>query len=348
MSILRKLLYPFSILYGEVTSGRNVLYNKKILKSSTFEIPTIVVGNLSVGGTGKTPQIEYLARLLQSRYKTAILSRGYKRSTKGFVLANENSTVEEIGDEPLQYFKKFKDVLVAVDAERVHGIQQLVKHDAKPEIILLDDAFQHRKVDAGLNILLTPYDDLYVDDVMLPTGNLREKVSGAQRAQIIVVTKCPDKISEENQFEISKKLKVELEQTLFFSKINYASHTKGSKRISLDDLQNYKVLLITGIAKTKPLEDYLSKHQIDFKHIKFKDHHAFTSGDYANIRSNFENLNGENKMILTTEKDYVRGLDQLKDVSYLPIETKFIDHQKDFDELILTYISRDRIRQNES
>ncbi|NNC69408.1 MAG: tetraacyldisaccharide 4'-kinase, partial [Flavobacteriaceae bacterium] len=185
MSLLRKILYPFSILYGEITSARNKMYDRGVLKSTKFEIPVIVVGNLSVGGTGKSPQIEYLIRLLKDDYKVAVLSRGYKRTSKGFIIANEAATVESIGDEPLQFYTKFKNqITVAVDADRVKGIKKLCEH-VDPDVILLDDAFQHRKVEAGLNILLTPYDNLYTDDKMLPTGDLREKVKGASRAQVI-------------------------------------------------------------------------------------------------------------------------------------------------------------------
>ncbi|MCL4123956.1 UNVERIFIED_CONTAM: hypothetical protein GTU68_052690 [Idotea baltica] len=202
MSILRKILYPFSVLYGGITSARNTFYDKGILKSTQFEIPTIVVGNLSVGGTGKTPQVEYLVRLLQDHYKVAILSRGYKRSTKEFIIANTTSTASQIGDEPLQYFKKFSNVIVAVDTDRVNGINKLTQLKEKPDVILLDDAYQHRKVAAGLNILLTPYDDLYVDDKMLPTGNLREKVSAAQNGpKLIVRPNASTELDEKAQFE---------------------------------------------------------------------------------------------------------------------------------------------------
>jgi len=189
VNFIRKILYPFSFVYWMVTTVRNWLYDAGIKKSTKFNIPTIVVGNLSVGGTGKTPQIEMLVRLLKDHYKLAVLSRGYKRKSKGFVLANSKVSVEELGDEPFQFFTKFSNIEVAVDGNRVRGIQQLLKLNTPPEIVLLDDAFQHRKVIGGYAILLTPYNDLYVNDTMLPTGNLRESVAGAKRAQVIVVTK---------------------------------------------------------------------------------------------------------------------------------------------------------------
>ena len=190
MNLLRKLLFPFAILYGIITSLRNYLYDKGILKSYSFDIPVIAVGNLNVGGTGKTPQIEYLIRLLSPNYRVATLSRGYKRKSEGFVLADATSNAEILGDEPFQYFKKFPNIQVAVDADRRNGIEQLVKQKAMPEIILLDDAFQHRKVKAGFYILLTAYDDLFCNDFMLPTGNLRESSNGAKRANLIKTNRC--------------------------------------------------------------------------------------------------------------------------------------------------------------
>ncbi|MEY2867889.1 MAG: hypothetical protein RIR01_289, partial [Bacteroidota bacterium] len=191
MNLLRKILFPFAILYGLVTAIRNFLFDKGILKSYAFDLPIIAVGNLSVGGTGKTPQIEYLIRLLSTKYKVATLSRGYKRKSEGFVLADANVNAEILGDEPFQFFQKFPNIQVAVDANRKNGIEQLLSKNSKPEVILLDDAYQHRKVKAGFYILLTAYGDIYADDFMLPTGNLRESRSGAHRADVVVVTKCP-------------------------------------------------------------------------------------------------------------------------------------------------------------
>ena len=341
MSILRKILYPFSLLYGEVTSSRNRWYDKGVLKSTTFEIPVIVVGNLSVGGTGKTPQIEYLVRLLKDSYTVAILSRGYKRTSKGFLIANTTTKVAEIGDEPMQYFSKFKNVIVAVDADRVNGITQLNKLENKPELVLLDDAFQHRKVEAGLNILLTSYNDLYIDDKVLPTGNLREKVTGANRAQIIVITKCPNVLSEEEQFKISKKLKIELHQTVFFSKIKYANSVENkTTTILTNNLPEYKILLVTGIANTKPLENFLSSKGVDFQHLRFSDHHNFTQKDKHKIEQQFLEITADKKLILTTEKDYVRSFSGVANYYFLPIETTFITHQNDFNTLIKRYVEQ--------
>ena len=340
MSKTRKILYPLSVLYGEITKIRNKMYDKGVLKSIQFDVPVIVVGNLSVGGTGKTPQIEYLIRLLKDSYKIAVLSRGYKRKSKGFVIANDSSNAQQIGDEPFQYYQKFKDIIVAVDADRVNGISQLKSLENPPEIILLDDAFQHRKVVAGFNILLTPYNDLYVDDTMLPTGNLREKVEGADRAQIIVVTKCPQELSEEKQFEIAQKLQPTLYQTVFFSTIDYDTVVKDeNEEILIDDLKEYQVILVTGIANPSPLVTFLTDKKITFEHLKFADHHDFTEKEIAEIKSKFKKITSEKKIILTTEKDFVRLKSGL-DIKYLEIKTTFINHGNDFDKKIMTYVEQ--------
>ena len=327
------------MLYGALTAARNSMYDKGLLKSTKFDIPVITVGNLSVGGTGKSPQIEYLIRLLKDDYKVAVLSRGYQRATKGFMVADKNASADSIGDEPMQFYTKFKDeVIIAVDADRVNGIYQLQER-YKPEIVLLDDAYQHRKVEAGFNILLTPYDNLYVDDVMLPTGDLREKVAGAGRAQVIIVTKCPENISEKEQFEITKKLNVELQQTVFFTKIQYHDSVIGiHENLTLKTLKDTDVLLVTGIAKTKPLTEFLAGQEINFKHLVFKDHHNFTDKDLKKIDNSFKKLASEKKIILTTEKDYVRGFSGKESVFYLPIKTGFLEHGRDFDALIKKYI----------
>ena len=341
MKTLRKILYPFSFLYGEIITIRNKLFDKGVLESTSFNIPTIVVGNLSVGGTGKSPQIEYLIRLLQHKYKVAVLSRGYKRESKGFIIADANSTAKDIGDEPIQFYRKFNNIIVAVDANRVHAINELQNLPNKPDLILLDDAFQHRKVKAGFNILLTPYDNLYVEDKMLPTGDLREKVSGAKRAQIIIVTKCPESLNEEQQFKIANKLQPEVNQTVFFTKIAYAETIQGARKIEVDELNTYKVVLVTGIAITKPLSDFLESKEVDFQHLKYADHHHFTERDLDKINQTFNDIKTEKKLILTTEKDYVRAFDSTNEnVYYLPIETTFLDHQNDFDTLIKTYVEQ--------
>lgn len=340
MNFLRKILFPFSLLYGLITSIRNFLYKNNILKSYTFRTPTIVVGNLSVGGTGKTPQIEYLIRLLQNNYKIAVLSRGYKRKSEGFVLADESATAESIGDEPFQFYKKFKDVIICVDANRVNGIQQLEKLECPPGIILLDDAFQHRKVKAGFYILLTSFNNLYVDDFMLPTGDLREVKSGAKRAQAIIVTKCPSNLSVEAQKDIQQKLKPSLNQPVFFTTISYNNELKGDSIINLDEIKNEEIVLVTGIANPKPLVNYLKSKGVKFKHLKYPDHYHFKNQDIVEIESVYNSIDSKNKIVLTTEKDYVRIFGRLKNVYYISIKTTFINHKNSFNTIINNYVEQ--------
>ncbi|QLC67584.1 tetraacyldisaccharide 4'-kinase [Flavobacterium sp. LPB0248] len=334
MNLLRKLLFPFAILYGFITSIRNFLFDKGVLKSTSFDLPVIAVGNLSVGGTGKTPQIEYLIRLLSDKYKVATLSRGYKRKSEGFVLADENSNAEILGDEPFQFYQKFPNVMVAVDANRTNGIQQLLSQNEKPEIILLDDAYQHRKVKAGFYILLTSYGDLYADDFMLPTGNLRESRSGAERASIVVVTKCPSILTEEEQAIIKSRLKLNYKQQLFFSFIDYDNVIYGkNEKITVSEIKPESKLLLAGIAKPKPFFDYLKNENDEC--LTFPDHHHFSDNDLNAIQNK---ANG--RKIVTTEKDYVRLKDSklVSQLYYLPIKSSFINHQQDFDATILEYV----------
>ena len=316
---------------------RNYLYDAQLIKSTKFSTPTIVVGNLSVGGTGKTPQIEYLIRLLQNNYKVAVLSRGYKRKTKGFIIAKEGETAESIGDEPFQYYQKFSSIIVGVDENRTRGIHQLEQLDNPPEIILLDDAFQHRKVIGGLNILLTPYNDLYVDDFMLPTGNLREHKSGSKRASIIIVTKCPNEISEKERGIIAAKLELKANQTIFFTSISYDMKLKGTSEINLSEFENEELVLVTGIANPTPLTNYLKSKNIRLKHLKYPDHYHFKEQDIVAINEEVKLLTNK-KIVLTTEKDYVRIFADLPNLWYISIETKFVVHKANFDKLIKKYV----------
>lgn len=319
---------------------RNRAFDKGILKSRSFNFPIIVVGNLNVGGTGKSPQIEYLIRLLHNKYKIAVLSRGYKRKSKGFQLADKYSTTSQMGDEPLQFYKKFKDILVAVDADRVNGINSLRKLIPPPQIILLDDAFQHRKVKAGLSILLTSFDDLYVDDFVLPGGNLRESSYGARRADIIIVTKCSSNISHDERGKLSKKLKLKKTQMIFFSTIVYSDTLNSSNdEISITKLNEYRVLLVTGIANSKPLENFLDSVGVVYHHMKYPDHHMFSKLEKEKINRKFESITESKKIILTTEKDYVRSFSSnFENVYYLPIRSKIIDDEENFNREILSYV----------
>lgn len=336
MNLLRKTLFPFAILYGFITSIRNFLFDKGILKSYCFDVPIIAVGNLSVGGTGKTPQIEYLIRLLSPNYKVATLSRGYKRKSEGFILADSTATAEILGDEPFQLYKKFKNIQVAVDAHRKNGIEQLLSQTEKPEVILLDDALQHRKVKAGCYILLTSYGDLYSDDFMLPTGNLRESRSGVKRANIIIVTKCPTNLSLDEQNEIKSKLKLESDQEIFFSFVEYYDVVYSSaKTMNVDAIQNIDKLLLAGIAKPAPFFGYLQKENDVC--LSYPDHHHFTGKDLVEIKNK-----AQNKLIITTEKDFVRlkGSIPKEQLFYLPIRSSFLDKSEDFDQIILNYVGK--------
>lgn len=341
MKLLRQILIPISFLYGQVISFRNKCYDKGIITSTTFDLPSIVVGNLNVGGTGKTPHVEYLINLLKGQFKIAVLSRGYKRKSKGFLLADVYANADLIGDEPMQYHLKFKSVLVAVDNDRVHGFNQLKKLENKPDVVLLDDAFQHRKIHAPINILLSAYNDLYVDDMMLPTGNLRELPNNAKRATHIIITKCPKDLSVKEMESLKNKLNPNSTQKLFFTTIKYQTHILNDKqKISLDDLKNFKVLLVTGIANPEPLKQFLTIQKLDFMHLKFADHHHFTVNDKAKIVDKLkENIN-QKTLILTTEKDYVRSFYGAENVFYLPIEVVFLQHSEEFNKDIIEYVGQ--------
>ncbi|WP_026755191.1 tetraacyldisaccharide 4'-kinase [Sediminibacter sp. Hel_I_10] len=318
MKLLRKILFPFVPFYFLVTWIRNTLYDHGIKRSRSYDFPLICVGNLSVGGTGKTPMIEYLIRLLKSDHKIATLSRGYGRKTSGFVLADEKATALTIGDEPFQFYKKFEDVLVSVDANRRAGIS-ILRSRHHPEVILLDDAFQHRKVKAGLNILLTPHHNLYSEDMLLPTGNLREARSGAKRADLIVVTKCPSGISEAEKLHIVHQLRPNKEQQVYFSWITYSDFIYGMiETKALESLKKEPITVVTGIANPKPFLDYLDGKAIVFDHLNYKDHHEFSVEEI--------NLIKKKPFILTTEKDFGRlkphftSKEDASKLWYLPIE----------------------------
>jgi tetraacyldisaccharide 4'-kinase len=336
MSILRKFLLPFALLYGLIMIVRNYLYDLRILKSESYPFPVICVGNLSVGGTGKTPMIEYLLKLLIPDYKVATLSRGYGRNTKGFRLVTIKETADKVGDEPLQFKNKFADAVIAVDENRRRGIAKLrQEHDSK--VILLDDAFQHRKVKAGLNILLTRYEDLYENDFMLPTGNLREPVLGADRAKIIVVTKCPENLSVEQQEVIRNKLKPRNYQHLFFSYISYNNYVfNGKEKIEVQDLINKEVTLVTGIANPSSLCEYLKDSGIAYTHLNFPDHHKFSSEEIREM--------SKSSFILTTEKDFMRlkGEVAQEKLFYLSIDMKFIRHTDNFNKEITAFVINEK------
>ncbi len=334
MILFRKLLFPLALLYGLVTAIRNFSYRVGLLKSYSFDFPVIAVGNLSVGGTGKTPLIEYLIRFFQEDFRVATLSRGYKRASRGFHLANSASTVLDLGDESFQYFTKFPKVQVAVDANRVRGILQL----KMPEIVLLDDAFQHRRVKAGMYILTTAYDDLYVSDWMLPTGNLREFSSGANRAAVVVVTKCPPALSLEEQLQIQSKLRLQPYQKLFFTSIAYSEfvYSEHTQR-PVQEIKKQSKLLVTGIAKPQFFYDFLRQESDEF--LTFPDHHHFTQADIKLIQEK-----ANHKMIVTTEKDYMRlkGKIDKDQLYYLPIQCVFVNNELEFKKALVAYVGQSR------
>lgn len=338
MKTIRLLLFPFSLLYGLVTAIRNWFYNAGIFKSISFNIPIIAVGNLSTGGTGKTPQTEYLIRLLSPVYKVAVLSRGYGRKSKGYILADENASAQTLGDEPYQFFSKFKNIRVAVDASRVAGITNLLGLSPKPQVIILDDAYQHRKVKAGFYILLTAYGDIYPDDFILPAGNLRESRSGAKRAGVIIVTKCPPDISVTEQQKVIKKLKPAPGQQVFFTCIAYDNtvYSGSGVQAAMAEIALQPKVLVAGIAKPKPFFNHLATEGDVLK--EYPDHHNFTDSEINEL-----SLMAQNRVIVTTEKDYMRLQGRLPDnrLFYLPIKSRFINGgDADFDKTILNYVER--------
>ncbi|MAW96615.1 MULTISPECIES: tetraacyldisaccharide 4'-kinase [unclassified Leeuwenhoekiella] len=331
MKKLRLILWPFAVVYDGITRVRNLCFEKGIFQEQTYDFPVIGVGNLSVGGTGKTPVIEYLVRLLQDHYKIATLSRGYGRKTKGYLdVAPENSAAE-VGDEPLQFARKFNRIQVAVCEKRRLGIERLRQKKRAPEVVLLDDVYQHRYVKPGFLIMLTAYTDLFYTDFVLPAGNLRESNSGAARADLVVVTKCPLDLPESDRIKIKERISRYSEAPVYFSSIAYGLPTDATGEVEWQLLKDQKINVVTGIAKPKPFLDYLDQMGLNYEHLEFDDHHTFSSTE-------LELLDGKNK-ILTTEKDYVRLQGKLKQTQlfYLPIAVQFLSGAADFDKKILKF-----------
>ena len=344
-------LLPFSWIYGSIVRFRNWLFDMGLKKSKSFSIPIISVGNITVGGSGKTPHVEYLIRLLHDKAKIAVLSRGYKRKSHGYVLAEESTTMPEIGDEPFQMHQKFSDIYVAVDAKRARGIENLQNDEATKDVdvVLLDDAFQHRYVKPGINILLVDYHRLIIYDKMLPAGRLREPLSGKNRADIVIITKCPKDLKPMEFRVLTKAMDLYPFQKLYFTCIDYDT-PKGvfeEKQIELDKLQDYHVLLLTGIASPKQMEHDLKPMTKDITNLSFGDHHSFKGKDIDRINDAFESM-PEPRIIITTEKDAVRlreteGLyEKVKSNMYeLPIKVSFmLDQQDNFNEKIISYVRK--------
>jgi len=346
MTIFKYLLFPFFLIYWGIITFRNVLYDKKIFKSSSFDLPIITIGNLSMGGTGKTPHTEYLIKLLQDDFKITTLSRGYGRKTNEFIIAEEGDTASVIGDEPLQYHLKFPKINVAVEKKRVLGVLYLLHFLPETEVILLDDAFQHRALNAGLNILITDFAKPYFEDVLLPFGELREPAKGAERAHIIIVSKCPTTITAEQKKKIIDSI-TRTSVPVFFTTISYSEIYNAQTKKALDvSLKDYEVLLVTGIAKPKNIFNYIETEKIKFSNIQFADHHKFTKKDIQRISEKFDTFTTSKKIILTTEKDYARMIEHPEfkklPVYCLPVEVEFLENKEQFDQLIFNYVRENK------
>lgn len=342
MNKLRLLLLPFSLIFAVVLRARHFLYNKGILLSKAFDFPVIVVGNLVLGGAGKSPMIEYLVQLFRPHVKLAVLSRGYGRASKGFFAVRGDSEVAQVGDEPLQIKQKFPEIDVVVCENRVEGIDRLSKDT---ELVLLDDAFQHRALKGGLNILLFDHRSLFKPKFVLPAGDFRDLYSRRKQADVIVVTKCPQGMDIKRKAALKEKLKLDAHVPVFFSHIHYARlralSTGGGNVPTLDAL--WQVLIVSGIANPLPLVQQVKELGVLFKHLAFPDHHSFNEKDIRQIKQSFDDMDGDKKLILTTEKDAMRlkELDlgaYVHHVYYLPIEMRFDAEDKTgFDKLMKSY-----------
>lgn len=352
-------LLPLAVLYQIGVAIRNWLYDFGILKSRSFNIPIISIGNLTVGGTGKTPHAEYLIRLLKDKFEVALLSRGYKRKTKGYILSTTDSTANQIGDEPCQMKKKFPMVQVAVDANRCAGIDRLCElDDPKLELILLDDAYQHRKVEPGVNILLTDYNNLFTDDYMLPAGRLREPAGRKDRADVVIVTKTPSNIKPMDLRVISSKLQLKPFQKLYFSTFAYGelvSIEDTQKRYARSEIKaDDQVLLLTGIADPKTITEEVMSYTSNVESMAFGDHHDYSKADIQKVYERFNKMvknseEGTRVWVITTEKDAVRLLsmslpeDMLMHMYMLPIEVKIMNNEEEtFNQYIINYVTTNK------
>lgn len=335
MKTYRLLLSPFTSLYSALVFLRNKSYDWGWQRTTSFSTPTLVVGNLRVGGTGKTPHTEHLLRLLKDRGTTALLSRGYGRKTKGFRIASRGDGVADLGDEPLQIHRKFPAVTVAVDEKRVRGMQ-LLEQRVKPDWVVLDDAFQHRSLKPGFSLLLTSFSQPYFSDFLLPAGRLREGRCAARRADCILVTRAPQNLSERQKKAYRKALKSAPHQSVFFSTVVYSKQVCGTETRPLQSLPK-AITVVTGIAHSKPLLTHIRQSGFHCQHLAFPDHHNFSEHDRKAIR-----IKSGDKPILTTEKDYMRLQGQMENLYYLPIHTRILDEEKAFEQKILNYVRNDK------
>lgn len=352
-TLLRILLLPFSLVYGFITRIRNFLYDSHFLKATTFDdIKTICIGNLCAGGAGKTPHTEYILKLLGGEYKTASLSRGYGRKTSGYYEVLESSIPENCGDEPLQIKRKFAETFVAVNENRVKGVKKIKEQNENIDVIVLDDAFQHRPIKCGLTILLTEYDKPYYEDSMLPAGRLRESPRGYLRADMIIVTKTPEHATAIDLKRVMKEINPRPYQNMFFSYLRYGSlyniFDKTDTINAPQRLFRYKVLLVTGIANPHSILNFVKEYAEAVTHKKYPDHHNFTPAEIKEIIAAFTEMDGTHKIIITTEKDAMRlssYAQQLKDlpIFVLPIEVDFKGKTEEFNEKIVSYVTRNKI-----
>jgi len=352
---LKILLLPLAFIYGLITAVRNRFYDWHFLKQTKFDVHTIGVGNLAVGGAGKTPLVEYLIRLLEAeQIKIATLSRGYKRKTTGFLLSDENSTADDIGDEPLMYKCKY-NVEVAVDSNRVNGVKKLnALGPNAPKVILLDDVFQHRSIKCGLNIIVSDYNNLFFHDKMLPSGRLREYKSGIIRADIIIITKTPDRTSPVEIRNILKDINPKAHQQVFFSYIKYGElYSISNPKDTIDtlnDLFRFRIISFAGIANALPMINYLKEYASEVRHLPFHDHYEYSPKDLEDIERYYNSFEGGNKILVTTEKDLmrlknvsVRKIAERMNIYVLPIEVTFKDKEEEFNREILKYVRANRI-----
>lgn len=350
--LIKILLSPISMVYGLIIAMRNGSYDSGLVKSTSFDLPIVSVGNLAIGGAGKTPHIEYLIQLLRPYLNLATLSRGYKRKSKGFLFIQPNSSVEQAGDEPLVMKQKYRDVVVAVSESRVIGVTKIVQQFPNTQAILLDDAFQHRSINPGLSILLTTYDEPYSKDYLLPSGRLRESRSAAKRADIVIVTKCPESLSEIEANKLYQSLNLEVSQRIFYSYYKYGVPYyifNPNYRLTLDS--TYSIILLSAIANVDYLRSYLDNVVGEVEGIKFEDHHQFTPHDVSQIKLSFDRLQSDRKFILTTEKDAVRLgphrqfiLDNKLPIYILPLQVSFLfDKKEAFDQSVKNFLLNFRI-----
>lgn len=353
------LLFPLSIIYGILVFFRNKLYDYNILSSHSFKMPLISVGNITVGGTGKTPHIEYLAELLKEEFNLATLSRGYKRKSKGFQLVRKDSTVQTAGDEPLQIKRKFPDITVAVDRNRVNGVKSLKEKKPDLDVVLLDDAYQHRKIKVNLSILLIDFNHPISNDFLLPLGNLREQAYEKRRANIIIVTKSPPDLQPIQRRVLLQQLKPYPYQSIYFTTLQYDNPTPVFKRYEANSVksreisrpdENTTILMVTGIADPKVLKSYIEENISTKVHVlKFSDHRYYTPLDIEKIKRRFDKILGK-KAIITTEKDAIRFREsvhlstELKNkLFYIPIGVKFLNNRtSDFNQHILEYVRKNK------